>query len=58
MPVVFLFYVYFTHTQSGNTALHRAAQQGRTEVCLYLTEKGADLTATDKVTRSTIIGFC
>ena len=38
--------------QNGWTALHMAAQHNRTEVCLYLIEKGADLAATDKVTKT------
>eukprot|EP01036_Dinobryon_divergens_P035212 gene35212-45603_t len=39
--------VFFMFSQIGRTALHKASKKGRTDICLYLIEKGADLTLTD-----------
>jgi len=40
---------HITMHQSGSTALHEAASGGHRDLCLYLIEKGADLTLADKV---------
>ena len=37
--------------QYGRTALHEAAREGHAQVCRYLIEMGANLSATDKVSK-------
>ena len=37
------------HNQDGSTALHYAASRGHTAVVTVLLDRGADITATDKV---------
>ena len=40
--------------QDGNTALHLACANGKTEVVQYLLTNGANLSATNKVNHKTI----
>lgn len=39
----------FDYLQDGYTPLHHAARNGRTDVCVLLIEKGANMEAQDKV---------